>query len=227
MASKALAGTLVECFNQDMPLKSHGIRKRLLAAVMAKGGPRYERLVEERKRTLFAHAAGRVLEVGAGTGPNLRFLTRVGEYRAAEPNPFMLPHLRAELERYAIRGTVDPRPAEALLAEAADASFDTVVCTLVLCSVKNPRGMLAAMRRVLRPGGKLLILEHLGAERGTMLCGCQYVLSPLFGCLGDGCRPTRRTAEMVAEAGFSQVALEHFQLPLGPIRPHVCGWAEK
>ncbi len=210
-----------------MALTRYGLRKRLLANVMAKGGPRYEHLVEDRKRTLFSEAGGRVLEIGAGTGPNLRFLEHTEYYVAAEPNQFMHPYLQAEISRRGLAGEIDPRTAELLLAEVPGGSFDTVISTLVLCSVKDPSAVLAAIRRSLRPGGKLLLLEHLGSANGTALCACQHLLSPIFWFLGDGCRPTRHTTQLVVEAGFSRTHLEEFHLPLGPISPHLCGWVEK
>lgn len=213
--------------SEAMPSTPYGLRKRLLAWAMAKGGPRYERLVEDRKRQLFPHAQGRVLEIGAGVGPNLRFLTGVTEYVAAEPNRFMLPYLQAELKRCGLQGAVIPQSAEALLANTPEAAFDTVVCTLGLCSVSDASGMLRTIRRVLRPGGKLLLLEHVGAETGTGLCACQVAISPLFWCLADGCKPNRRTAQAVEACGFARVQLDEFRLPLGPIAPHICGWAER
>lgn len=205
----------------------HGLRARLLARLMAKGGPRYEKLVRAWKQDLFAEARGSVVEIGAGTGPNLRYLGGAGGYVAVEPNPFMHPYLREELERRGIGGCIESRTAEAVLADLQDNSVDTVVCTLVLCSVRDPAQLLAAIRRVLNPGGKLLLLEHLGAAPGSLLCGCQHLLAPAFWLLGDGCRPTRRTGQLVRAAGFSRTHLREFHLPLGPISPHLCGWAEK
>lgn len=210
-----------------MALTPYALRKRLLAWAMAKGGPRYERLVEPRKHQLFQHAQGRVLEIGPGAGPNLRFLSGITEYLAAEPNRFMLPHLQAELTRCGLPGAITPQPAEALLAASPEAAFDTVICTLVLCSVSNPHALLQAIHRALRPGGKLLLMEHIGAPSGTGLCACQYALTPLFWCFADGCQPIRRTAQAIEATGFTRIALEEFHLPLGPIAPHLAGYAQR
>jgi SAM-dependent methyltransferase len=203
-----------------------GWRARLLATVMAKGGPRYEAHVEARKRHLFAAAAGRVVEIGAGTGPNLRFLGAATEYIACEPNPYMHPYLRAAMQQHGVAGRVEARDAESLLETLPEKSVDAVVSTLVLCSVDRPVAMLALVRRVLRPGGRLLLLEHVGAPGGTMRCACQHLLSPAFRLLADGCQPIRPTGDVIREAGFQRVELEEFELPLGPIAPHICGWAE-
>lgn len=210
-----------------MQSEKRGWRARLLAHMMAKGSPRYESLVENRKKILFSQAEGVVVEIGAGTGPNLRFLRGVHEYIASEPNPYMHPRLRQEIARNQVSGTVDPRPAEILLAELPMESVDHVVSTLVLCSVSDPDSLLRQVRRILRPSGRLLLLEHVGAEQGTALCACQHLLSPCFRWLGDGCNPTRDTLQVVRSAGFSKSSIEEFRLPLGPIAPHLCGWLEK
>jgi ubiquinone/menaquinone biosynthesis C-methylase UbiE len=199
----------------------------LLARIMSAGGPRYEGLVSHRKQQLFTLAQGSVLEIGAGTGPNLRYLPAVDRYLACEPNPYMHPLLGEEIERHGIAGSIDARPAEQLLRETEDASVDTVVCTLVLCSVDSPEKLLAGIRRVLKPGGRLLLLEHVSAPKGAALRVCQHLVSPVFRCLADGCRPTRDTIQSVRSAGFSRVEMEEFSLPLGPISPHLCGWASK
>lgn len=210
-----------------MSSPKQGWRARLLATVMAKGGPRYESHVADRKCALFAGVSGKVLEIGAGTGPNLRFLSGASEYVACEPNVYMHCYLEAEMARHRIAGRVEASDAESLLSELPEGSVDAVVSTLVLCSVEDPGNMLRLVRRVLRPGGRLLLLEHVGARRGTPLCACQHVLTPAFRLLGDGCRPVRSTGVLVRTAGFARVELEDFELPLGPIAPHVCGWAEK
>jgi SAM-dependent methyltransferase len=195
--------------------------------MMAKGTARYERMVAERKRALFAGELGEVAEIGAGTGPNLRYFGRAQSYRAFEPNPYMHPYLEAEMERCGVRGLVDPTPAEAGLDRMEANCLDAVVSTLVLCSVRDPARLLDQIHRVLRPGGRLLLLEHVGAGRGTARCACQHLLLPAFHFLADGCHPTRDTARALRARPFREVSIEEFELPLGPISPHICGWAQK
>lgn len=194
---------------------------------MAKGTSRYERMVASRKRSLFSGDLGDVIEIGAGAGPNIRYLETLRSYRAIEPNPYMHPHLTAQLEARRLKSALIPTPAEAALAGLPEGSVDTVVSTLVLCSVDDPGALLALILRVLRPGGRLLLLEHVGAHPGSALCACQRCLAPVFRFLGDGCRPNRNTRSTIESSGFGEVCLEEFELPLGPISPHLCGWALK
>ncbi|MDZ7638291.1 MAG: class I SAM-dependent methyltransferase [Bryobacterales bacterium] len=202
-------------------------RQRGLAWLMAKGTERYERMVAPRKRALFAGDLGDVVEIGAGTGPNLRYLEGSRSYLAIEPNPYMHPHLRAEIDRQRVEGSLLAMPAEVALAAMPDGSVDTVISTLVLCSVPKPGELLDQIVRVLRPAGRILLLEHVGAQPGTALHTCQRCLTPAFRFFADGCRPHRDTRSLVEASRFQDVCLEEFCLPLGPISPHLCGWASK
>lgn len=203
------------------------LQKRGLAWFMAKGTARYERMVAERKHALFGGNLGNVAEIGAGTGPNLRYLAGAKSYLAFEPNPYMHPYLTRELAHQGIAGDIHPLPAEMGLGQLPENSIDTVVSTLVLCSVRDPARLLAQIHRVLRPGGRFLLLEHVGARRGSALRVCQHLLSPAFHVLADGCHPNRDTAVLLRAAPFREYRIDEFELPLGPISPHICGWAEK
>ncbi|MCC7340290.1 MAG: class I SAM-dependent methyltransferase [Bryobacterales bacterium] len=205
----------------------HSLRKRGLAWLMAKGTARYERMVAPQKQVLFDGELGDVVEIGAGAGPNIRFLKTLRSYRAIEPNPYMHPHLLRDLAARRVQSSLIPDAAEGALARIPEGSVDTVISTLVLCSVNDPKALVALVKRVLRPGGRLLLLEHVGAQPGSTLCACQHCLTPVFRFLGDGCRPNRNTRVTIESGGFREVCLEEFELPLGPISPHLCGWARK
>ena len=118
-------------------------------------------------------------------------------------------------------------PAERLPFE--DASFDTAVSTLVLCSVESQRAALAELRRVLKPGGTLRFYEHVRSE-GALAQRAQDAATPLWGRLFGGCRPNRDTVGAILEAGFEPAELSYEKvgppcLPSSVVRPHVRGVA--
>ena len=113
------------------------------------------------RESLLAKASGRVLEIGGGTGVNLRYYEGVDSLVVTEPEPAMLRRLHDRVRGQAPRAEIVQAPAEDLPFE--DASFDTVVSTLVLCGVDQERS-LGEVRRVLRPGGRLFFLEHVRSD---------------------------------------------------------------
>ena len=150
---------------------------------------------------LLTHARGRVLEIGAGTGRNLEhYPERLAQLVLSEPDP----HMRRRLERASARlgRAVEVTPASADALPFADASFDTVVCTLVLCSVPDPNVVLAEVRRVLAKEGRFVFLEHVAADERPDRLRWQERLDPVWRRLAGGCRLTRRTHELIAGAGF-------------------------
>src|SRR5688500_4186662 len=119
--------------------------------------------LRERRHDLLANASGRVLEIGAGTGLNLaHYPESVEEIVFTEPEDPMARRLRGKLAAAGRRNEVIAAPAENL--PFADDSFDTVVGTLVLCTVHDPERALSEIGRVLRPGGQFLFLEHVRAD---------------------------------------------------------------
>jgi SAM-dependent methyltransferase len=181
-------------------------------------------LREIRGETLAA-ASGRTLDIGAGTGANLSlFPPAVSELVLVEPDPHMLRKLRARLSRVSASTEVVQTGAETL--PFGDASFDTAAFTLVLCTVPDPTGALAEAARVLKPGGKLLFVEHVRAE-DPGLARWQDRLEGPWRFLADGCHCNRDTAGMIEAGPFEQLRLEHGRLPKMPplIRPLLCGSA--
>ena len=202
-----------------------GLGSRIHAWVLAHLGVRYERMVAERKRALFAGISGNVLEIGPGTGPNLMYYPSGIRWLGVEPNPYMYPYLRTAAARAGLQADLWPGTAERIPAE--DNSMDTVVSTLVLCSVSDPEGVLREVRRVLKPGGRFLFLEHVAAPPGTRLRRVQTAIRPLWKIIGDGCHPDRETGPAIEKAGFADVRYENFRLPLGPVATQIAGFAVK
>ena len=198
-----------------------GLRARLFAWSLAHAGDADRRLYGDRKRRLFEGVGGTVVEIGAGAGPNADYLAPGTRWLVAEPNVYFHPGLRRRaaargLELELLDGTAEALP-------LADGSADAVVSTLVLCSVADPEAVLAEARRVLRPGGRLVVLEHVAAEGA--LGAWQRALRAPWGWLADGCDPHRHTARAIEAAGFARVDLERFRAPLGLVAPHVAGVA--
>jgi ubiquinone/menaquinone biosynthesis C-methylase UbiE len=140
------------------------------------------------RRALLADVRGRVLEVGAGTGLNLPYYPEAVDLVLTEPDPSMLRRLRR-------RAPAVAAPAEALPFD--DASFDAVVSTMVLCTVADPVAAVREMRRVLRPGGRLVFIEHQRAE-SPRLARWQDRLAAPWRAFAVGCRCNQSTLELLA-----------------------------
>jgi ubiquinone/menaquinone biosynthesis C-methylase UbiE len=181
--------------------------------------------LEQRRRAVVARASGRVLEVGAGTGLNLQhYPEAIDELVLTEPEEPMARRLETRVAASASRATVVRAAAESLPFEAD--SFDTVVCTLVLCTVDDPVRALSEIERVLRPGGRFLFLEHVRAEQPG-LARWQDRLAPLWRRFGHGCNCNRATPDLIRSSGFEAVEVEHGEVPKAPpiVRPLVVGSA--
>ncbi len=183
--------------------------------------------LSEHRAKLLAEARGRVLEIGAGTGANLRFYgPDVDEVVVAEPEQPMARRLERKLAS-------SPRPARLVHAPAErlpfeDASFDTVVSTLVLCTVEDPAAAFAEIRRVLKPGGRLLFLEHVRSD-DPKLARWQDRLNGVQKRIGHGCNCNRDTVAGLREAGFTVGDLVQERFPKAPpiVRPLVVGTASR
>ncbi len=181
--------------------------------------------LREMRRGLVPEARGRVLELGAGTGANTELYPEsVEELVLAEPDPFMARKLRAKLAESGRAASVSEAPAERLPFD--DASFDTAVVTLVLCTVPDPKAALAEVARVLKPGGRLLFLEHVrSTEPG--LARWQDRLEKPWRFLGDGCHCNRDTIATIAASALEVTDVQRDKLPKAPpiVEPLVRGSA--
>lgn len=178
------------------------------------------------RAALLQGVSGVVLDVGAGTGLNVRHVPKADtRLLLTEPDPDM----RARLTRRAAAerpdATVLDAPAEAL--PLHDGSVDVVVCTLVLCSVPEQAPALAELRRVLRPGGRLVFLEHVAADEGSALLRWQRRLEPLWWHIAERCALTRRTDQALLDAGFTleSVARERMRGGVPWVSPTIRGVA--
>ena len=202
-----------------------GVRGRLFALTYDRQLAKVEAAgLRELRRQLVASAKGSVLEIGAGTGANLAFYGADVELTLTEPERPMLARLQRRLAASSRRPTVLRAPAEDLPFD--DDSFDTVVSTLVLCGVDDQPRSLRELRRVLRPGGQLLFIEHVRSDE-PRFARRQDRMNPLNRFVA-GCDCNRPTLGGIEAAGFGVTEVEHLTLQKVPffVSPLIVGRAE-
>lgn len=176
------------------------------------------------RASLLADAAGDVLELGAGTGGNLPHYVNAQRVFLVEPDPAMRKTLAGRVARAPVPAEIASGSAERT--PYADGRFDTVVATLVFCTVDDLDRSVAEARRVLKPGGSLLFLEHVGASDPKSK-RTQERIEPLWKRLSGGCHLTRDPVAALERAGFSEITVEpvRFGRGVGPAKPIVRGIA--
>lgn len=178
---------------------------------------RNRELLPYRQRTL-SGATGRVLEVGFGSGLNLPFYgTAAREIIGLEPSPALLAMARSASHRSSRAPILMEGSAEAIPLESA--TVDTVVTTWTLCTIPRAIEALREMRRVLRPGGELLFVEH-GLSPDERVRRWQDRLTPLWKRIGGGCHLNRPIRTLIERGGFTLHHLDTGYAPRGP-RPMV------
>ena len=203
-----------------------GLRSRFFAFTYDRFSKGSEQAgLAEMRKSLIAGASGDVLEIGGGTGANLGYYGTAGvkSLTVTEPEPPMLKRLERKAREQNSQATVLRAPAEDLPFE--DASFDTVVSTLVLCGVDDQPRVVREFRRVLRPGGRLIFIEHVRSD-DPRLAKKQDRMNPVnrFMVCCDCNRPTLDT---IRSTGFEVTELEQTELPKAPpfVRPLIIGTA--
>jgi SAM-dependent methyltransferase len=165
------------------------------------------------RRRVIGAAQGTVLEIGIGSGLNLPLYgASVRSVIALEPSPELLRMAHGRGVGIAVPVEFLEAPAEEIPLE--DASIDTVVTTWTLCTVADAPRALAGMRRVLKPGGALLFVEH-GRAPETRVARWQDRLDPLWSRFAGGCHLNRKIDDLISGSGFRIERLEHARLP-GP-----------
>lgn len=174
---------------------------------------KYGELTELRAKAIPA-ASGTVLEVGIGSGLNLPFYSVPGVARliGVDPSADLLSMARKKIDGVGFPVTLVEQPADRIPLD--DQSVDTAVVTWSLCSIQNPVAALGEMRRVLKPGGRLIFIEH-GLSPDVRVQSWQNRLTPLWRRLAGGCHLNRKTDDLIRSAGFSIASLEKRYIP-GP-----------
>jgi ubiquinone/menaquinone biosynthesis C-methylase UbiE len=157
------------------------------------------------RKDLLGKAQGKVLEIGSGTGINFSHYDIAGEVIAIEPEPAM----RDKSLQRALQApvSIDVRDGRAESLPFPDNSFDTVVGTLVLCTIPDPVKALEEIRRVCKPNGQVLFFEHVRIHN-SILGVLQDKLTPIWKRLCDGCHLNRNSVELMKKAGFKVTRVE-------------------
>ncbi|XP_072072454.1 uncharacterized protein [Arachis hypogaea] len=203
------------------------------AWVMNSATKSYEAEVAKYKSQVLSNLKGKalkILEVGIGTGPNLSYYANDSDVHVVgiDPNPKMEKYARSSARLAGLLlSNFEFFQAVGEAIPLSDASVDAVVGTLVLCSVKDV-DLALKVKRVLRPGGKYVFVEHLAAKDGTTLKFFQRLIDPLQQILADGCHLSRDTGNSIYKAGFSSVEFKTaFVSNASFINPHIYGIAYK
>lgn len=187
----------------SVPTGGHRVFAALYDRVL---DPVERRVLGPRRAALVSGLTGRVLDVGAGTGANLPHYRDADEVIALEPDPAMRRRLHDRAGSCAVPLTVSGAGADAL--PATDGSVDAVVFTLVLCTVPDPARALGEAHRVLRPGGRLVAIEHVVGQGRPATW--RRRLAPAWERVAAGCRLDRDTEAAVTAAGFVPGTVERF-----------------
>jgi len=179
------------------------------------------------KSSAFANLFGTVAEIGPGAGTNLKYLPKNIKWIGIEPNAEANKVLKEEIQKEGftdtqiINGVGEKLP-------LADNSCDAVVGTLVLCSVNVPEQVLSEIKRVLKPGGRYIFVEHVAAPRGSILRFCQTLMNPFNMLFAGNCHVTRESLETIKNSGLVNINVSRgdARTMIGPL-PLIWGSANK
>jgi SAM-dependent methyltransferase len=163
----------------------------------------------ERKSDVIGAMRGTIVELGPGSGANMRYYAPGVKVIGIEPNPAMHERLRAHASEHDVDLEIRTLRGEAL--DVDDASVDAVVATLVLCGVSEPSRVLSEITRVLRPGGTYFFLEHVGARHGSPMRRFQRLVNRPHRWVFNGCEVNRDTADLIEASGFSSVQVDQLR----------------
>jgi SAM-dependent methyltransferase len=193
-----------------------GIYKRIFGAVYDRFMNSTEKThLSSRRARLLSNLSGKILEIGVGTGANFEHYSEHIELIGIEPSPYMIPRAKKKKEVLLFPNKITllnigcGYPEMEKLIEPD--SLDAVVCTLVLCTVPDPSRALENFMKWLKPGGKLLILEHIRSHnpsKGKL----QDLLNPFWRKVADGCQLNRPTDSLLGRSGFQLVREERFKI---------------
>lgn len=177
------------------------------------------------KRTAFAELPPDVVELGSGVGANLRYLPTGARLTAIEPNPYMHARLLRAARRRGVQLQIHSVVGERI--DLPDASVETVISSLVLCTARDPAAVLAEVCRILVPGGRFSFAEHVAAKPRTPTRWSQRLVRRPWAWAFEGCSCERDLASLIGSAGFARVDLTPYRIHSSflPFNTHIAGTA--
>jgi len=207
-------------------MKSCGCKSKFNAVFMKNLEWYLNNIYGNYKKSLFSKLGKNVLEIGAGTGTNLHYYRPDTDLTVVEPSRDMLNFFLKKAEKYPLNIRIVEGFAEKLPFE--DNSFDSVVSTLVLCSVTSQTKVLKEIKRVLKPDGVFVFIEHVKAPDQTITAKFQNVLHAGWKWLFEGCDLKRETGKVIKsffpDALFRSI---RFNSPFIPVNYHIIGYGTK
>ena len=191
-------------------MRDHPVRGRLNAWLLDVLDGYMDRKYGSIKTRLFGAVPATVVDLGAGSGANFRYFPPRTRVVAVEPSV----HMHARLERKARRHglVLELHEAGGETLALPDASVDFVCASLVLCTVPDPERVVAEVRRVLRPGGRFVAIEHVAAPAGSGIAALQRAVRRPWRWAFEGCELCNQTTAVLRAAGFRAVEIEPFRL---------------
>lgn len=187
-------------------LERRRMRTKLEAALLDASAQAAHETYGQRKQAAIGSMSGTVVELGPGTGVNMRYYAQDARVIGIEPNPGMHGRLRARADEHDVDLEIRTLRGEGI--DVDDESADGVVATLVLCGVDDPARVVAEVQRVLKPGGTFFFLEHVVAPGATRTRTAQRVLKRPHRWLFNGCEVDRDTEALLSGSGFESIEIE-------------------
>ena len=206
------------------------LSQRFLAFVLSKSENIEDKIYGGKKRKLISDLKGTILEIGAGTGINLKYYPSDAKIILLEPNPIMQKHIKKNVHLLQTQVKIIKGIAEKI--PLKDKSVDVVVSTLVLCSVNNVDKVLSEIYRVLKNGGRFIFIEHVGDIEGSFKRKLQdFSIHTPWKFFSDGCHPNREILNNIKKFDFRKTKIEKCMIKGSGlnylINPHIYGYAVK
>lgn len=187
--------------------------------------PEYQSL-GELKRALLGNLQHQVLEIGPGAGASLAYYPKDIHWIGIEPNPYMHPYLEREAQQQGLTN-IELQSGSAEKLPVEDGSIDTVVSTHVLCSVTDLEASFQEIKRVLKPGGSFVFIEHVADSSDTWTRKVQDGINPIWKNLFDNCHLNRETWTILEQICLETVDYYQFKLTIPLVSPHIAGIVRK